>query len=87
MPAAHFLMRLLFLLLQRNTFQAVLVSDGALSFVILNYDTIEWTTGSNSQGTPETGLGGNPAQVGHQVEIQSSGLIDLLRLFIFCYIV
>lgn len=49
---------------KRNTFQCVLVSDGTLSFVIINYHQIEWTTGSNSNGTPETGLGGNPAQAG-----------------------
>lgn len=62
-------------ILQRNIFQAALVSDGVLSFVILNYNKIQWTTGSNSQGNQETGLGGMPAQVGQQVEIiMSSGL-------------
>ncbi|KAK7474057.1 hypothetical protein BaRGS_00034663 [Batillaria attramentaria] len=44
--------------------RCVLVSDGTQSFVIINYHKIEWTTGSNSHGTPETGLGGNPAQAG-----------------------
>ena len=43
----------------------MLVSNGNLSFVILNYDQLEWTTGSNSRGDPETGLGGKPAQVCH----------------------
>lgn len=31
--------------------------------MIFNYLTIEWTTGSNSLGDPQTGLGGSPAQV------------------------
>ncbi|XP_025111782.1 sushi domain-containing protein 2-like isoform X2 [Pomacea canaliculata] len=65
---------------RRNTFQAVLVSDGALSFVILNYDTIEWTTGSNSQGTPETGLGGNPAQVGHQAGFNAGDGVNFYEI-------
>lgn len=49
---------------KRNTFQAVLITDEIHSFVIFNYNTIEWTTGSNSGGNSITGLGGNPAQAG-----------------------
>lgn len=49
---------------KRNTFQAVLTSDGIHSFVIFNYNKIVWTTGSNSDGETITGLGGNPAQAG-----------------------
>lgn len=48
---------------QRNTFQAVLVADDIHSFVIFNYNKIQWTTGSNSGGNTLTGLGGQPAQV------------------------
>ena len=48
---------------QTNTFQAVLLTDGRFSFAILNYDDINWTSGTDSQGSPSTGLGGNPAQV------------------------
>ncbi|CAG5134000.1 unnamed protein product, partial [Candidula unifasciata] len=49
---------------KRNTFQAVLALDVThkMSFVILNYAKIDWTTGANSQGDPTTGLGGSPAQ-------------------------
>lgn len=47
-----------------NTFQTVLVKNEKRSFVIFNYLTIEWTTGSNSLGDPQTGLGGSPAQAG-----------------------
>ncbi|KAK7482407.1 hypothetical protein BaRGS_00026329, partial [Batillaria attramentaria] len=47
---------------KRNTFQVVLVHDWNMSFAIFIYHEIEWTTGSNSHGTPESGLGGNPAQ-------------------------
>lgn len=49
--------------LQLNTFQAVLVTDNIASFVILNYDKLTWTTGITSGGDPLTGLGGIPAIV------------------------
>ncbi|XP_018417665.1 PREDICTED: alpha-tectorin-like [Nanorana parkeri] len=49
---------------KRNTFQAVLTSDGYQYFVIMNYKKIEWTTGTASEGDPDTGLGGTPAQAG-----------------------
>ena len=50
--------------MQTNTFQAVLATDGLLSFVIFLYadGEIQWTTGDASEGTD--GLGGTPAQVG-----------------------
>ncbi|XP_053307392.1 alpha-tectorin-like [Spea bombifrons] len=47
-----------------NTFQAVLTTDGYRYFAILNYEKIQWTTGTASGGDPETGLGGTPAQAG-----------------------
>ncbi|KAM6032779.1 sushi, nidogen and EGF-like domain-containing protein 1 isoform 3-T3 [Theristicus caerulescens] len=47
-----------------NTFQAVLATTGATSFVILNYGDIQWTTGISNQGDPHSGLGGIPAQAG-----------------------
>ncbi|XP_043936438.1 alpha-tectorin-like [Protopterus annectens] len=47
-----------------NTFQAVLISDGSLSFIVLNYGKIEWTTGTASGGAAATGLGGTAAQAG-----------------------
>ncbi|XP_077867226.1 sushi, nidogen and EGF-like domain-containing protein 1 [Saccoglossus kowalevskii] len=47
----------------RNTFQAVLISDGEKSFAIYNYCDIEWTTGEASDGNTQ-GIGGTPAQVG-----------------------
>ncbi|XP_078657568.1 sushi domain-containing protein 2-like isoform X2 [Branchiostoma floridae x Branchiostoma belcheri] len=48
----------------RNTFQAVLTSNGRQSFTIFNYGEITWTTGTASGGNSATGLGGTPAQVG-----------------------
>lgn len=48
---------------QRNTFQAVLITDSTRAFVIYNYNKIEWTTGTASDGNADTGLGGIPAQV------------------------
>ncbi|XP_019353974.1 IgGFc-binding protein-like [Alligator mississippiensis] len=47
-----------------STFQVMLVSDGRLSFIILNYGDIQWTTGAGSGGDPRSGLGGIPAQAG-----------------------
>ncbi|KAJ6610750.1 hypothetical protein lerEdw1_015226 [Lerista edwardsae] len=49
---------------KRNTFQAVLTTNGHRSFVILNYPDIQWTTGVASGGDRFTGLGGTPAQAG-----------------------
>eukprot|EP00057_Strongylocentrotus_purpuratus_P021273 XP_011675747.1 PREDICTED: sushi, nidogen and EGF-like domain-containing protein 1 [Strongylocentrotus purpuratus] len=48
----------------RNSFQAVMVTDGRYSFAIFNYGEINWTTGGASGGDSGTGLGGTPAQVG-----------------------
>ncbi|XP_061189929.1 protein mesh-like [Saccostrea echinata] len=50
--------------LKRNTFQAVLISNGKHAFAIFNYENIEWTTGTASGGDADTGLGGTPAQAG-----------------------
>ena len=49
---------------QTNTFQCVMVTDGANSFVIFLYadSGIQWTTGDASDGT--NGFGGTPAHVG-----------------------
>ncbi|XP_078360269.1 sushi domain-containing protein 2-like isoform X2 [Oculina patagonica] len=48
---------------RRNTFQAVLITNGRHSFVIFNYNKITWTTGTASGGD-DAGLGGSPAQAG-----------------------
>jgi alpha-tectorin len=47
----------------RNTFQAVITSNGVHSFAIFYYNKIQWTTGQASNGTVN-GLGGTPAQIG-----------------------
>ena len=49
----------------RNTFQVILALDSArsVSFAILNYAKIEWTTGNNG-GDIDTGLGGIEAMAG-----------------------
>ncbi|CAH2318181.1 sushi, nidogen and EGF-like domain-containing 1 [Pelobates cultripes] len=47
---------------QTNTFQVVLTTDGNATFVLFNYGTIQWTTGTASGGV--SGLGGTPALVG-----------------------
>ncbi|XP_067172895.1 sushi, nidogen and EGF-like domain-containing protein 1 [Apteryx mantelli] len=47
-----------------NTFQAALTTDTKTSFIILNYDQIQWASGTASGGDPETGLGGTPAHAG-----------------------
>ncbi|XP_078236097.1 alpha-tectorin-like [Pogona vitticeps] len=47
-----------------NTFQVVLASDGELSFVVMNYQDIQWISGQASGGDALTGLEGTPAQAG-----------------------
>ncbi|XP_078585793.1 sushi, nidogen and EGF-like domain-containing protein 1 [Branchiostoma floridae x Branchiostoma japonicum] len=48
----------------RNTFQLVLVKDGCKSFVLFNYDQIQFLQGGSSGGDGTTGTGPSPAQVG-----------------------
>ncbi|XP_072771226.1 sushi, nidogen and EGF-like domain-containing protein 1 [Nerophis lumbriciformis] len=48
-----------------NTFQAVLITNGDLSFTIFQYNNITWTTGKHaSSGGDPAGLGGIAAQAG-----------------------
>ncbi|KAL8220175.1 UNVERIFIED_CONTAM: hypothetical protein K2H54_040035 [Gekko kuhli] len=47
-----------------NTFQAVLTSNGHLSFIMLHYQDIQWTSGKASGEDAFTGQGGTPAQAG-----------------------
>ncbi|XP_033119207.1 sushi domain-containing protein 2-like [Anneissia japonica] len=47
-----------------NTFQTVLTTDGFRSYVLFIYDTITWTTGTDSGGNSNTGLGGTTALIG-----------------------
>ena len=49
-------------LLQRNTFQVVVVTDELFSFTIFNYAKLTWVTGDASQG--RDGFGGTAAMVG-----------------------
>lgn len=56
------LMPMSFNICQRNTYQAVLVTNGKESFAIFNYNNISWTTAS-SNGGDFWGLGGSPGQV------------------------
>jgi len=48
---------------QTNTYQAVLITDGYYSFVMMNYGTLTWTTGVLSGGNKTTGRGGTAAVV------------------------
>ncbi|XP_063408932.1 sushi, nidogen and EGF-like domain-containing protein 1 [Mytilus trossulus] len=72
---------------KRNTFQAVLITDSKSSFVIFNYNKIEWTTGTASQGNADTGLDGIPAQVGfnmgdeiHYYSVEGSRKSEIINL-------
>ncbi|KAM5132226.1 uncharacterized protein ACMZJ9_019034 [Mantella aurantiaca] len=47
-----------------NTFQVVLITDWKETFVLFNYEGIEWTSGTFTGGNKETGLGGIPALAG-----------------------
>ena len=51
-------------MLQTNTFQCILITNGRRSFAIFLYadGEIQWTTGDASEGSG--GFGGIPAQVG-----------------------
>ena len=59
----------LFVRIQVNTFQVVLITDGWYSFVMFNYGILTWTSGTLSGGSPVTGLGGNPAGVSIQITL------------------
>ncbi|XP_041471024.1 sushi domain-containing protein 2-like [Lytechinus variegatus] len=48
----------------RNSFQCIIASDEFETFAIFIYDQIDWTSGTESNGGPTTGIGGTPAQVG-----------------------
>ncbi|XP_072282746.1 alpha-tectorin-like [Pyxicephalus adspersus] len=72
---------------KRNTFQAVLTSDGFQYFVIMNYKNIQWTTGTASEGDPHTGMGGTQAQAGfntgdnvHYFNIPGSRTNEVLKV-------
>jgi len=41
----------------------VLITDGCMSFVILNYDNLMWTSSIGSGGGNSQGLGGIAAEV------------------------
>lgn len=59
--------------LQVNTFQIVLITDGKLSFTIFNYESITWTTGMHaSSGGDFAGLGGIAAQVSGECSPQGA---------------
>lgn len=47
-----------------NTFQAVLASDGAASFVIFNYAELQWGSSISSHGDAHSGMGGTEALAG-----------------------
>jgi len=49
--------------IQTNSYQAVLTTDGSLSFVMFHYGNLTWTTGTLCGGNPVTGLGGDAAAV------------------------
>ncbi|CAL8305053.1 alpha-tectorin [Gadus morhua] len=70
-----------------NTFQCVLVSDGATSFSIFNYGEVLWSTGTASGGDPLTGLGGTTAQsgfnggdIGHFFNLPGSRSNDVVNI-------
>ena len=48
---------------KRNTFQSVIVSDTNYTFVVFNYEKIQWYSPPNLGGNPETGTGGKAARV------------------------
>jgi len=74
---------------KRNTFQVVLAYDSSsgAAFALMNYDRLEWTSGTSSDGHTDTGLGGTPALAGfdagdreHFYKIPGSKTPDVLNL-------
>ena len=70
-----------------NTFQAVLTTNGKQSYIVLNYDKIQWTTGTASGGNAYTGQGGKEAQAGfnsgddtHYFNIPNSRTPDVIYI-------
>ncbi|XP_033107949.1 sushi, nidogen and EGF-like domain-containing protein 1 [Anneissia japonica] len=51
----------------RNTFQLVVGTDEFETFSMFNYQRIDWTAGTESEGSPDTGKGGTAAQVNQPV--------------------
>jgi len=49
---------------KRNTYQAILATDGAYSFATFYYNEITWTTGTMSGANGCDGLGGSAAKAG-----------------------
>jgi Nidogen-like len=45
------------ILLQTNTFQCALVTNGSVSYVIYSHEQLTWTTGYWENGDPDTCLG------------------------------
>uniref|UniRef100_A0A8D0GFK2 NIDO domain-containing protein n=1 Tax=Sphenodon punctatus TaxID=8508 RepID=A0A8D0GFK2_SPHPU len=71
-----------------NTFQAVLTTNGNVSFVMLNYLDIQWISGAASGGDPYNGLGGTPAQAGfnsgnqsHYFNVPGSWTTSIISIF------
>ena len=69
---------------QTNTYQAVLTTNGSLSFMMFNYADLTWTTGVQSGGNNRTGLGGNPAVVSYSSIITSTKEITFLSHYSIC---
>ncbi|KAI1716123.1 nidogen-like domain-containing protein [Ditylenchus destructor] len=70
---------------KRNTFQAIITTDGRHSFAIFYYQNLTWTTGHADGGID--GLGGTPAQAGfdfgdgnHRMMIPGSCTGDVLKI-------
>ncbi|XP_055082658.1 alpha-tectorin [Periophthalmus magnuspinnatus] len=70
-----------------NTFQTVLITDGAAFFSMFNYGEITWSTGTASGGDPLTGLGGTTAQsgfnggdIGHFFNLPGSRSNDVVNI-------
>ena len=76
-------------MLQRNTFQCVLATDGLQSFIIFLYPAglIQWTTGDIDASEETNGFGGGPAVAGYDANdgenffnIPGSGTDDIINV-------
>ena len=58
---------LLYIFLQRNRLQVVIVTDGSSTYAVFNYHTVVWDGGYGNGGDAKTGVGADnpPAQVNY----------------------
>lgn len=63
-----------------------MMTDGNVSFVMFNYDTLSWTTGCASGGAAATGLGGTMAEVTRKISFNSGQTNNILPTIVMIHV-